>query len=224
LRVNLAGAVPGIRYGYSDGKDVGGSKFVDRWVTCGRNLLEGRPYTVSVPPTGQWEGSDPEGTKLTDGVVGPPYAGGIALRYACAWDTKCGRPEITVDMGRAEAAGAFRIHITAGWPWWDALKGEVKDEVEVFTSLDGESYQSQGKFNMDLRRKDVPINHMLPDEETARGWNFERLPEQPVRARYVRFKITPMRILGVTEVQALEFIRYEPFEMRIALPDDGKSP
>lgn len=222
LRVRLAGPAPGAQLGYSDGKDVGGSKFIDRWVTCGRNLLEGKPYTVSVPPTGQWEGSDPEGKKLTDGIVGPPYAGGIALRYACAWDTKSGQPEITVDMGKSQTLGAFRVHLTAGWPWWDALKGEVKDEVEVFTSADGKTYQSQGKFNMDLRRKDVPINHMLPDEETAGGWNFEHLLQRPVRARFVRLKITPRRILGVTEVQALEFVKYEPFEIRIALPDDGE--
>ena len=184
--------------------------------------MEGKPYTVSVPPTGQWEGSDPQGKKLTDGIVGPPYAGGIALRYACAWDAKSGQPEITVDMGKPQTLGAFRVHITAGWPWWDALKGEVKDEVEVFTSANGKTYQPQGKFNMDLRRKDVPINHMLPDEETAGGWNFEHLLQRPVRARFVRLKITPMRILGVTEVQALESVKYEPFEIRIALPDDGE--
>lgn len=220
LQVNLAGAVPEVRYGYSDGKDAGGEKFVDRWVSYGRNLLEGKPYTVSVPPTGEWGGSDPEGKKLTDGVAGPPYAGGIALKSACAWNTKRGQPEITVDMGKPQTIGAFRIHITAGWPWWQALRGEVKDKVEVFTSSDGKSYESRGTFNMDLRRKDVPINHMLPDDETTGGWNFERILDQPVRARYVRFKITPKRILGVSEVQALEFIKYEPFDIRIALPDD----
>ena len=128
LRVNLAGALRRTSdYGYSDGKDVGGERFVDRWVTYGPNLLEGKPYTVSVPPTGQWGGDDPQGTKLTDGIVGPPYAGGIAPRSGAIWDTKSGEPEITVDMGRPETIGAFRIHLTAGWPWWDALRGEVQD-------------------------------------------------------------------------------------------------
>ncbi|MFQ5811046.1 MAG: hypothetical protein ACE5JM_15615, partial [Armatimonadota bacterium] len=32
-RVNLAGAAGPVEYGYSDGKDVGGEKFVGRWVT-----------------------------------------------------------------------------------------------------------------------------------------------------------------------------------------------
>jgi len=220
LRVNLAGVVPKPRYGYLDGRDIGGQKFVDRWVTYGHNLLEGKTYKVSVPPAGQWEGSDPEGTKLTDGVVGSSYAGGTAMRHACAWDQKSGRPTITVDMEKPQKLGVFRIHLTAGWPWWDALQGEVKDEVEVFSSLDGETYTSHGKFKMDLRRKDIPINHLLPDEETARAWNFEKILDRPVRARYVRFEITPKRILGVTEVQAFDRIDYKPFDLRIMLPPE----
>lgn len=61
---------------------------------------------------------------------------------------------------------------------------------------------------------------MLADEETARGWNFEKALDGPVRARYVRFRLTPNRIVGVTEVQALDRLEYEPFDMKIALPDD----
>jgi hypothetical protein len=218
LQVNLAGAVPDVQYGYSDGQDVGGQRFVDRWVTHGPNLLEGKPYTVSAPPTGQWGGDDPEGVKLTDGIVGPPYAGGIAPRFGAIWDTKSGDPEITVDMGKPETIGAFRIHLTAGWPWWDALRGEVQDEVEVLSSLDGETYRSHGTFELNLRRKDIPINHFLPDEETARAWNYERILESPVSARYVKYHVRPRRALCVTEVQALKFIEYEPFDIRIALP------
>ncbi len=220
LRVNLANDATDIQYGYSDGKDVGGERFVDRWVTYGPNLLEGKPYTVSAPPTGQWGGDDPQGTKLTDGIVGPPYAGGIAPHSGAIWDTKSGNPEITVDMGRPETIGAFRIHLTAGWPWWDALRGEVQDEVEVLTSLDGQTYRSHGTFDLNLWRKDIPINHFITDEETARAWNYERIPEAPVSARYVRYKVTPRRALCISEVQALKSIRYEPFDIRIALPDD----
>jgi hypothetical protein len=219
LRVNLAGAVPDVQYGYSDGKDVGGERFVDRWVTHGSNLLEGKPYTVTAPPTGQWGADDPSNTKLTDGVVGPPYAGGTAPRSGAIWDTKSGEPEITVDIGKSETIGAFRIHLTAGWPWWDALRGEVKDEIEVMTSLDGKSYQSHGKFELNLWRKDIPINHFITDEETARAWNYERILSQPVTARYVKYKVTPRRAVCVTEVQALKYIKYEPFDIRIALPE-----
>ena len=220
LRVNVAGAEPAAKYGYSDGRDAGGERFADRWVTYGNNLLAGKPYTVSVPPTGQWGGSDPDGKKLTDGIVGPPYAGGTAPQTACIWDTKSGEPEITVDLGQPAMIAAFRIDLTAGWPWWDALQGEVKDEVEVLTSQDGRQYVSHGQFDFNLRRKDIPINHMLPDDETAQGFNFTKLLSAPISARYVRFKVKPQRILGISEVQALDFVKEKPFDLRVALPDD----
>ena len=127
---------------------------------------------------------------------------------------------VTVDMGKPETIAAFRIHLTAGWPWWDALKGEVQDEVEVLTSPDGETYRSRGKFDLNLWRKDVPINHLLPDEETAQAWNYELILAEPISARYVRFRIKPARALAVTEVQALDSIQYRPFDLRIALPDE----
>lgn len=220
LQVNAAGAEPAAQYGYSDGRDVGGERFVDRWVTYGTNLLAGKPYTVSVAPTGQWGGSDPDGKKLTDGVVGPSYAGGAAPQSACLWDTKCGEPEITVDMGQPAAIAAFRIHLTAGWPWWDSLQGEVRDDVEVLTSLDGGQYVSHGQFDFDLRRKDIPINHMLPDDEQAQGFNFTKRLSAPVSARYVRFHVTPRRIVGISEVQAVDSVTEKPFDLRLALPDD----
>src|SRR5205823_872532 len=129
LQINLKGAVPNSKNGYSDAKDVGGEKFMYRWRTDGKNLAEGKPYTLSIPPNK----SDDKGNKLTDGVVGPSYAGGgEPATYGCAWDK--GKPEIVVDLGQEENCGAFRIHITAGWPWWDALKGEVKDKVELLAS------------------------------------------------------------------------------------------
>ena len=222
LRVNLAGAVPDVRYGYSDGRDVGGQRFVDRWVTYGPNLLEGKPYTVSAPPTGQWGGDDPQDVKLTDGIVGPPYAGGVAPRWGAIWGRKSGEPEITVDMGKPETIGALRIHSTAGWPWWDALRGEVQDEVEVSTSLDGQTYDNHGTFDLNLWRKNIAINHFMPDDEAARAWNYEMILERPVAARYVKYKVKPRRAVCVTEVQALKFIKYEPFDIRVALPDDER--
>ena len=78
---------------------------------------------------------------------------------------------MTVDLGKVESCGAFRIH-TGGYPFWDALQGEVKDQVEVFTSLDGQGYASQGFFDFKLRWKDMPANHAWPDDEAICGHNF----------------------------------------------------
>ncbi len=218
MRMSAAGNRGESKAGYSDGVDVGGRKFVSHWETVGRNLALGRPYTVSVPSTTQWGSGDPEGRKLTDGVVGPPYAGGIAPRFALGWN-KGNQPDITVDLGQPKSCGAFRIQVGAGWPWWDALKGEVKDRVELLTSMDGKNYASRGFFDLNLRWKDLPANFMWPDDEVLAAHNFALALEKPVQARFVRYKITPKRSLTVSEVQVLDWIREEPFDLRVALPD-----
>jgi hypothetical protein len=222
LRVQAQETAAETQEGYADGWDAGGHRFVPRWARCGKNLAEGRPYTVSVPSNNQWGAGDPEGRKLTDGVVGPPYAGGIAPGYACGWN-KGVRPDVTVDLGRAQSCGAFRICLGAGWPWWDALKGEVKDQVEVLMSQDGRDYASQGFINLNLRWKDLPVNHLWPDEEVIAAHAFELRPPAPVKGRYVRFRITPARSLTVSEVQVFERVDYEPFDLRICLPEGPSS-
>ncbi|MCU0917932.1 MAG: hypothetical protein MUC88_25725 [Planctomycetes bacterium] len=73
---------------------------------------------------------------------------------------------------------------------------------------------------MNLRRKDIPINHLLPDDETATGYLYTLTPLEPVDTRYVQYKITPQRTLTVSEVQVLDSIQDEPFDLRIALPDE----
>lgn len=220
LRTNVKGAVENVKYGYSDGVDVGGVRYVPQWISYGRNLAEGKKYKVSVPSKTHWGAGDPQGTKLTDGIMGPPYAGGIGPRHALCWD-KGDDPVIEVDLGQAQSCGAFRIHLSAGWPWWDAMKGQVKDKVQVLTSLDGETSTSQGFFAMNLRWKDIPANHMMPDDETATGFTYDLIPSEPIESRYIRFRIDAERTLTVSEVQVLDAIRCTPFDLRIALPDEG---
>ncbi|UCG58467.1 MAG: hypothetical protein JSU70_02960 [Phycisphaerales bacterium] len=207
-----------MRYGYSDGIDLDRAKHVDRWVSYGKNLAEGKPSKVAVPSKTHWEAGDPEGTKLTDGIIGPPYAGGIGPRYALCWD-KGDDPVIEVDLEQTLRCGAFRIHLSAGWPWWNAMKGQVKDRVQVLTSPDGRTFESPAFFVLNLRWKDIPANHMLPDDETATGFAYDLVPEEPVEARYVCFRIEAERTLTVSEVQVLDWIRCEPFDLRIALAD-----
>jgi hypothetical protein len=221
LTLNLKGAADNVKYGYSDGKEATGPKFVPRWVTYGRNLAQGAKYSVSAPSKNQWGAGDPNGTKLSDGLSGPPYAGGIGPGYGLCWD-KGDDPVIDLDLGAERLCGAFRIQLSAGWPWWDALKGQIKDAVEVQTSRDNRDFVSQGFFNLNLRHKDIPINHMMPDDETATGFTYELIPKEPVQTRFVRFKIGPQRTMTVSEVQVLDSIRYEPFDLRIALPDEKK--
>lgn len=220
LRVELATDSGDRKYGYSDDRPGLGTRVLDFWQELGRNIMRNKPYTLNVQPTGAWGADDPLGTKLTDGLVGSNYAGGTAMKYAVGFDEKTGPAEITVDLGQPQKIAALGIHLTAGWPWWDALKGEIKDRIEALTSLDGKEYVSHGEFRLNFFRRDVPINHMLPDDETAQAWNHILPLPSPVTARFVRFRVTPRRSLGITEVQAFDRLERRPFSLRILLPDE----
>jgi hypothetical protein len=150
--------------------------------------------------------------------VGPPYPGGVSPSFALGWD-KGKNPDITVDLGSDQTCGAFRIQAGAGYPWWDALKGEFKDKCELLTSTDGQNFTSHGFFNFNLRWKDLPVNYFWPDEEVIAAHNFELIPPAPVQTRYVRFHLQPERSITVSEVEILDSIRYKPFDLRVALPN-----
>jgi hypothetical protein len=220
--VNTKGSRTGeeVKYGYSDGKDAGGEKWIGKWVTYGKNLAQGKPYTLSVEPKKDaWDSGDPELKKLTDGRVGSSYSGGQSYKEGPLWD-KSTSPEIVVDLGESKQAAAFRIHIH-GYPAQDAIKGKVKDEVEVFTSADGKEFTSAGKFDFNLRWKDIPVNYMWPDDEQFVAHNHALVLAKPVEARYVKYAIKPSRMMVVTEVQVLDGITSKPYDVKIALPAAG---
>jgi hypothetical protein len=218
LRVNLAGALAGAKDGYSDGKDAGGEKFVPQWLTTGRNLALGRPYTLSLPSEHNWGAGD-DGRKLTSGAGGPSYAGGTSYRSGALWLQKA-NPVLTLDLGAPMSCAAFGMSFH-GYPWWDALKGEVKDKVEVLTSMDGQSFASQGFLNSNLRWVDLPVNFMWPDDETLTSATFRFVPPAPVSARYVKYQVTNPRIFDCAGLEVLDAYKSEPFDLRVVLPDEA---
>jgi hypothetical protein len=125
--------------------------------------------------------------------------------------------DIQVDLGAAKPVLSFRAHLF-GYPGWNALKGEVQDRVEIFTSTDGSTFASRGVLQTSLWKKDIAINYMLQDDERATAWNFERTLTTAVSARYVRYRMTPKRILCASELQVVDTTTREPFDIRIALP------
>jgi hypothetical protein len=120
-------------------------------------------------------------------------------------------------LGSAQTCAAFGMNLH-GYPWQDALKGEVKDKIEVLTSEDGKEFRSTGFLQTDLRWKDLPVNHVWPDDEKITGHTFRLVPEKPVTARYVQYKVSSGRNFCCTELEVLDSIKSEPFDMRIALP------
>ncbi|MBE3098471.1 MAG: hypothetical protein IMZ44_15260 [Planctomycetes bacterium] len=221
LLVSLKDPTTSVETGYGDGKDPGGEKCVGRWLTVGKNLAVGKTYTLSAPSETNWSAGDPDGKKLTDGVAGPPYAGGTSYRSGALW--KGGTdPVITLDLGEAKSCAAIGMNFH-GYPWWDALKGEIQDKVEVLVSTDGKQYASLGFLQTDLRWKDLPVNHLWPDHEVIQGATFRLVPPGPVEARYVQYKVTNKRFFCCTELEVLDAIRAEPFDLRVALPDEKES-
>jgi len=217
IRLTLADPADPVPYGYSDGIDAGGEKYVYSRRTDGTNVAQNRPYTTSRPPSGfQSSAGAANTTILTDGVVGAPATGGTSYWWGQCWTS--GRDvDIQIDLGAARTVGALGAHLF-GYPFWDALRGQVQDRVEVLTSLDGAAFVSRGLLQTSLWRKDVPINHMLQDDEKATGWNFELRIAAPVSARDVKYHITPKRTLCASELQVLDRVSYAPFDIRIALP------
>ena len=218
LCVNLKGTRGEMKYGPSDGKDPGGEKFIGRWLTVGRNLAVGKKYTCSAPSESNWGAGDPDGTKLTDGVAGPPYAGGTSYKCGALWKPGT-NPVVTLDLGEVKTCAALGMNFH-GYPWWDALRGEIKDRVEVLVSKDGQAYTSVGFLATDWRWKDLPVNHMAPDHEAIQGATFRVIPDKPVEARYVQYKVMNARLFDCTELEVLDSIRSEPFDLRVALPDE----
>ena len=219
LRVNVQGAESGARQGYSDGRDVDGTKFMPQWLTCGKNIALGKPYTLSAPSSTNWGAGDPDGRKLTRGAGGPSYAGGTSYQAGALWNENV-NPVISLDLETPSACASFGMNLH-GYPWWDSLKGEVQDQVEVLTSLDGKEYRSQGFLKLNLFWKDLPANYMWTDEETMAAGTFRLIPDQPVTTRYVRYRILNKRFFDCAGLEVLDSIRRAPFDLRIALPDEA---
>ena len=217
ITMKLEDAADTTPLGYSDGADVGGQKYVPTRRMDGTNFATNRPYTMSRAPSGfQASAGAGNTTILTDGIVGAPATGSTSYWWGQCW-TAGQDVDLQIDLGAPQTLRAFRAHLF-GYPFWDALKGEVQDRIEILTSEDGATFVSRGLLQTSLWKKDIPINHMLPDDEKATAWNFERTVPAPVSARYVRYHVSPKRILCASELQALDRVDYGTFDLRIAPP------
>jgi hypothetical protein len=146
IRLNVEDPADTTPLGYSDGRDVGGQKFVHTYRKEGTNLAQGRPYTFTRIPSGFQDSAGAANTSiLTDGVVGAPATGGITYWWGQCW-TAGSDVNLQIDLGQSRSVAAFRAHLF-GYPFWDALKGQVQDRAEVLTSLDGVTFASHGTLD-----------------------------------------------------------------------------
>ena len=56
--------------------------------------------------------------------------------------------------------------------------------------------------------------------EKLTGATFRFIPEKPIKARHVQYRVTNKRAFDVTELEVLDRIEFKPFDLRIALPDE----
>ena len=64
---------------------------------------------------------------------------------------------------------------------------------------------------------------MWTDEETMTSGTFRFVPDRPVTARYVQYRVSNHRIFDCAGLEVLDSIQSEPFDLRIVLPDEAGS-
>jgi hypothetical protein len=62
---------------------------------------------------------------------------------------------------------------------------------------------------------------MWTDEETMTSGTFRVVPDRPVPARFVQYRVADKRIFDCAGLEVLDSIQGVPFDLRIALPDEA---
>ena len=81
-----------------------------------------------------------------------------------------------------------------------------------------EAARAGGAVALEHYRRELAVS-LKPDRSpvTEADREAERTIAAPVSARYIRYHATPKRILCASELQALDRVDAEPFDLRIAL-------
>lgn len=220
IRVRLADESADSQYGYSDGRDEAAKPFVRKRHVWGKNLALGKQYTFSIPSGDNWDGGDPEMTKLTDESIASTYGGGTTYREGPIWPPGK-NPAITLDLGSSQTVAAVRIHVT-GYPF-DLYNGPFSD-VEILTSTDGGEFTSRGTITTQMRYRDVDGDFIMPESGRFESWVFAKAFDRPADARYVRYKVSnPKMFFATSEIMAYDSVQVEPWQEPLHLPLDDPS-
>ena len=219
VRVNLQGFGPdgaNVRYGYSDGQDVGPGAEAP-WVRYrwGKNLALGKPYTL----VGRQDERNPDaGGDLTDGIIAPPDTY-VSAKYMPTYVmfARDVSPCVTIDLGAARTVAAVRV--MAGQEGGFHLS--YPNLITVETSLNGGTFTQAGTagFNQVF---DPPADYVPWELDDAS--KFDDLPAggrlayayriifaKPVSARYLRVRCEARPGWGMllSEIQAFDAVGVE---------------
>ena len=183
-----------------------------------------QPYTFSRAPSG-FQSSAPatNTTILTDGVVGSPVTGSFCLLAG---------PVLVVGVERRPARSTSPVahhrgvpRPLFGYPGWDALEGAGPG------SHRGADVARRHRVHQPRtsckRRCGRRTSRSTTCCRTTRG--RQRGTSNCAAAAVSKpgtslYRITPKRILCVSELQALDRIGYDPFDIRIAPPSPFTAP
>jgi hypothetical protein len=221
-----------VRYGYSDGEDVGlrdaYPKIAYRW---GKELAQGKSYTASRPSSESSGNADSGGRELTNGIVIAPtdYMTASAVRAATAfWDPG---PAVTfvIDLGAVQSVGGLRA-----WTHQPNERFCHPKSIEVALSADGQAWQPARTIRHDdlwkppgdyepWEHDDDPRYAHLPAGGRL-AYGFPLVLQKPTAARYVRLICTPLegRGLGLSEFQVFDSVSIAPWPGDAVLPEFSK--
>lgn len=214
VRLNLKGSAPvaeKIAYGYSDGQDVGPGAAPKRALYhWGRNLAQGRPYTL----TGAQNSKNPDaGNDLTDGIIAPPDED-VSEKYmpTHVMFEKDASPAVTLDLGESQTVAAVRLHAAQEIGFRVAYPATITVEA----STDGKKFTKIGEATH--HQVFAPPADFLPWENDE-SLKYAALPaggrlayayrvifDKPVTARYLRVSCTAQKGWGLlfSELQAFD--------------------
>ncbi len=219
VRMNLKGQGPegeAVRYGYSDGQDVGaGEKRLWERYRWGRNLALRARYALE----GEQDKRNPDaGGDLTDGIIAPPDTY-VSVKYmpTNVMFSADVSPIAILDLGQAQSVAAVRVHCGQAADF----RLTFPDRIEVEISTDGRTFVRAGKaeFNQVFS---PPADYVPWELDESR--QFASLPaggrlayayriifEKPAAARYIRVKCEPRKGWGVllSEIQVFDSVQVD---------------
>ncbi len=231
VQMNLQGYGPGGRaehLGYSDGIDVGPgaerARVTYRW---GRNLAQGKSYTVSRISSAASGNPDNDGRELTNGLIIAPtdYMRDKTVQAATAFWDPCGPVTLVVDLEtQAQIAG---VRVSTHQPNANFCH---PFSIELTVSADGQRWQSAGTIRHDdlwsppgdyepWEHDDSPVYASLPAGGRL-AYSFPLVLAQPLTGRCVRLVFTPQagKGMGISELQVFDQVEVSPWPADIRLP------
>lgn len=232
VRVNLQGHGPegkAVRYGYSDGVDVGPKweppRVAYRWA---QPLAVGKTYTASRASSTASGNPDGDGSELTNGSVIAPtdsVASQPVQEATAFWDP--GTPvNFVVDLERSQRIAGVRVSTHQ-----PNARFCHPQKIEVAVSPDGKIWHRGGTIRHDdlfrppadyeaWEHDDSPSYAALPAGGRL-AHTFPLVFDAPLAGRYVRFLCTPLegRGIGLSELAVFGQAEVLPWPSDVKLPE-----